>query len=173
MGVSSPDPLGGRAGWTGDSGGYITTVAQLPAAANGQNIQLRWRFGADNNTAPAGGGWDVDTVKVNGSYTCTIVDHFTRSPFDFDGDNKTDISIFRQDMSRWWISRSSDNAVAATALGFGDDIVVPADYTGDGKADIAVWHAVEGKWYIIRSEDGFVFLIPVWSERRYSDAGRL
>ena len=80
LGVSTPNPLGGRAGWTGDSGGYITTIARLPVTANGQNVQLRWRFGADNNGAPAGGGWNVDTIQVVGSYLC-----FTMSPVEVSG----------------------------------------------------------------------------------------
>ena len=50
----TPNPLNGRQGWTGSSGGFITTTAKLPAAAAGQNVQLRWRFGADDNTAGQG-----------------------------------------------------------------------------------------------------------------------
>ena len=73
LGVSTPNPLGGRSGWTGDSGGYITTVARLPVAARGQNVQLRWRFGADSNGAPAGGGWNVDTIQFSGSYACSLL----------------------------------------------------------------------------------------------------
>ena len=73
MGVSTPNPLGGRAGWTGDSGGYITTVARMPASAAGQLVQLRWRFGTDNNTAPANGGWNVDSIQVAGNFSCSAV----------------------------------------------------------------------------------------------------
>jgi hypothetical protein len=57
------NPLGGRSTWTGSSGGYITTTANQPAAAQGQNIQLRWRMGSDNSTA--GTGWFVDTILLN------------------------------------------------------------------------------------------------------------
>ncbi|MFM9903196.1 MAG: M36 family metallopeptidase [Pyrinomonadaceae bacterium] len=73
MAVSTGNPFGQRAGWTGNSGGYITSVVRLPAAANGQNIQLRWRFGADSNTAPVGGGWNVDTIQFAGNYGCAPV----------------------------------------------------------------------------------------------------
>jgi len=72
LGVSSPNPLGGQGAWTGDSGGYVTTVARLPAAASGQNVQLRWRFGADSNTAPTGGGWNVDSIQVSGNFACSF-----------------------------------------------------------------------------------------------------
>ncbi|MFL6374395.1 MAG: M36 family metallopeptidase [Pyrinomonadaceae bacterium] len=71
------NPLIGRAAWTGSSGGYVTTIAQLPAVANGKLVQLKWRFGADNNTAPASGGWWIDTVSLSGaafvtSYSCLV-----------------------------------------------------------------------------------------------------
>ncbi len=65
----SNNPIEGRAAWTGDSGGFITTTARLPAAAAGQNVVLKWRFGADNNTAAV--GWWVDSIQVAGAYTCS------------------------------------------------------------------------------------------------------
>ena len=40
------NPLGVRPAWTGNSGGaYITTTVNMPAAAAGQNVVLRWRMG--------------------------------------------------------------------------------------------------------------------------------
>jgi endonuclease I len=39
------NPLAGRQAWSGNSGGFITTAVNLPAAAAGQDIQLRWRCG--------------------------------------------------------------------------------------------------------------------------------
>src|SRR5206468_4167595 len=58
-------------GWRGTSASFpafITTVANLPATALGQNVQLRWRFTADSSVA--GTGWYVDTVSVGGGFTC-------------------------------------------------------------------------------------------------------
>ncbi|MFN2501791.1 MAG: M36 family metallopeptidase [Pyrinomonadaceae bacterium] len=72
MGVSAPNPLGGRAGWTGNSSGYITTVARMPAAAAGRNVRLRWHFGTDSNSAPAGGGWSVDSIQFAGEFACSV-----------------------------------------------------------------------------------------------------
>jgi hypothetical protein len=159
LGVSQPNPLGGRTGWTGDSGGYITSSVQLPASAAGQNVQLRWRFGADNNTAPAGGGWDVDSIRVVGSYTCSTVDIFARPPFDFDGDRKSDISVFRPGPAEWWIQRSSGTTVAAQ-FGSSTDEIVPGDFTGDGKTDIAFFRPSTGEWFVLRSEDGSFYSFP-------------
>jgi hypothetical protein len=63
------NPLAGRPAWTGSSGGFITTIATLPAGLAGQSIQLRWRFGSDNSTGAT--GWYVDTISLTQvSYVC-------------------------------------------------------------------------------------------------------
>lgn len=51
-------------GWSGASGGFVTTEAYLPIAATGTNIQLRWSF---YNSASASGNssaWTIDTVSI-------------------------------------------------------------------------------------------------------------
>jgi hypothetical protein len=64
------NPLPNRAAWTGLSGGtaaaptYITTVVNLPAAAAGQNIQLKWRQGSDSSVAPTNPGSRIDSVTI-------------------------------------------------------------------------------------------------------------
>lgn len=57
------NPIGGRDAWNGNSGGYVTTIVDVPAAAIGQNVQLRWRFATDSSVA--GTGWSVDTIELN------------------------------------------------------------------------------------------------------------
>ncbi|MBS1787203.1 MAG: M36 family metallopeptidase [Acidobacteria bacterium] len=54
--------------WTGDSGGYVTTVIQLPASAAGQNIQLRWIAGSDCSVGST--GWRIDTISISGNASC-------------------------------------------------------------------------------------------------------
>jgi len=46
------NPLAGQPAWSGNSGGFITTVVNLPAAAAGQNVQLRWRCASGNTPPP-------------------------------------------------------------------------------------------------------------------------
>jgi uncharacterized repeat protein (TIGR01451 family) len=66
---SYSNPLAGRQAWSGTSGGFITTLVNLPAAASGQTIQLRWRCGSDSSVS--GTGWYVDTVSITASsYAC-------------------------------------------------------------------------------------------------------
>jgi hypothetical protein len=67
----SGNPLGGRSAWGGDSGGWITTTVNLPAAAAGQSIQLRWGCGTDELNATSVTGWYVDTISLrDASYAC-------------------------------------------------------------------------------------------------------
>ena len=97
------------------------------------------------------------TAPLDTTTTATTV----QSPFDFDGDGKTDIGIFRPDSGAWWINASSTSATSAVQFGQSSDKLVPADYTGDGKTDIAVFRPSTGFWYILRSDDnsfyGFAF----------------
>ena len=62
LSASFGNPIGGRQAWTGNSLGYITSSVNLPVAANGQNIQFRWRIGTDNLVAAA--GWSIDQAVV-------------------------------------------------------------------------------------------------------------
>lgn len=158
-------PLGGRNAWSGNSNGYLTTIVRLPAAASGQNIQLKWRFGADDNVSGIGPspGWNVDGISVIGSYTCQAPPSTSAVRADFDGDGKTDPSIFRPSDGGWWILGSTAG-VSSVTWGFGTDLLTPADYDGDGKTDVAVYrpgNSPSSSFYILRS-NGFVFEARNW-----------
>ncbi len=102
------------------------------------------------------------------STVLTIIDNEStppnnRKPFDFDGDSKTDIGIFRPSNGQWWINRSSNNQTVAVQFGTSSDKLVPADFTGDGKTDVAFWRPSTGEWFIIRSEDNSFYAFPFGS----------
>ncbi len=83
-----------------------------------------------------------------------------KSPFDFDGDSKTDISIFRPTSGQWWIQRSQTAVTNVFTFGTSSDKLVPADYTGDGKTDVAFFRPGSGEWFILRSEDASFYSFP-------------
>ena len=58
-------PIAGRMAWSGNSGGYINTVANLGPHVIGQTIKLRFRLGTDQ--ALAVGGWRIDTLSITGA----------------------------------------------------------------------------------------------------------
>jgi hypothetical protein len=62
-------PIAGRAAWSGNSGGFITTIVSLPPELG--NAVLRWRMASDNSGSSE--GWRVDTTNV-------IWCHFTGTP---------------------------------------------------------------------------------------------
>jgi hypothetical protein len=68
------NPFAGRQAWSGRSGGFITTAVNLPAAAAGQNVQLRWRCATDNSVSST--GWYIDTISIGDLSCCTgVVNH--------------------------------------------------------------------------------------------------
>ena len=55
-------PIAGRLAWSGNSGGYITTIANLGPNVAGQTVKLRFRMASDISVAAI--GWSVDTISV-------------------------------------------------------------------------------------------------------------
>lgn len=156
LGDAASNPLTGRQAWAGNSGGFITTTVQLPSAANGRNIQLRWRFGADNNTALT--GWNIDTIQINDSYSCSYSPGGggrVKSRADFDGDGKSDLSVFRASQGNWYLVLSS-GGITVLRWGVDGDQPIASDYDGDGKADAAIFRPTSGNapdFYILNSSD--------------------
>jgi PKD repeat protein len=72
------NPLGGRNAWSGYSGGFITTIVDLPPAALGQTVRLRWRCGSDTNVGST--GWYVDSVSIGGLACCLNAPTITMQP---------------------------------------------------------------------------------------------
>ena len=76
----------------------------------------------------------------------------TRAPFDFDGDGRTDVAVFRPSNGNWYLNRSAAG-FSAVQFGAAEDLIAPADYDGDGKTDIGVFRPSNGTWYRINSQN--------------------
>lgn len=72
---------------------------------------------------------------------------------DFDGDNRTDLSVFRPGVGVWYLQQSY-LGFKAVPLGSAGDIPVAANYDGDNQYDIAVFNA--GVWTVLQSLDNTV-----------------
>jgi Predicted solute binding protein len=55
-------PIAGRQAWSGNSGGFITTLVDV--SFNGHTIVLRWRMASDESTSSQ--GWRIDSVYIFG-----------------------------------------------------------------------------------------------------------
>jgi CSLREA domain-containing protein len=106
--------------------------------------------------APGGNGSDIGAFERQPDDRAS-----SDVPFDFDGDGKTDVGIFRPGANaEWWIQRSSNSSVLAAQFGTTGDQPVPADYTGDGKTDMAFFRPSTGQWFVLRSEDFSFYGFP-------------
>jgi hypothetical protein len=61
-------PIAGRAAWTGNSGGYVDTFAQMPLSALGRTVRLRFRVATD--CSGAGTGWRIDSIEISDNIGC-------------------------------------------------------------------------------------------------------
>jgi uncharacterized delta-60 repeat protein len=86
----------------------------------------------------------------NGAFALARVLLNSKVRFDFDGDGRSDVSVFRPSDSVWYLNRSTQG-FSATQFGLATDKIAPADYDGDGKTDIAIFR--DGVWWRINSGD--------------------
>ena len=101
---------------------------------------------ADQRGMPRNGGVDI------GAFEQQPGDPSFRTTFDYDGDGRSDFSVFRPSDSTWHLAYSGDGTYHVRQLGAAGDKIAPADYDGDGSTDTAVYRPSEGKWYLFRSE---------------------
>jgi parallel beta-helix repeat protein len=82
-----------------------------------------------------------------------------RAAGDFDGDGRTDLTIYRPSDGGWYIKRSTQNFSNAGAAffqwGLSTDIPLKADFDGDGISDLVVYRPSEGGWYVRYSSLGY------------------
>ena len=83
-----------------------------------------------------------------------------RSSADFDGDFRTDLTIFRPSTGVWYTSNSSNGTNRIQQFGLNGDQPVSEDYDGDNITDAAVFRPSTNVWYFYRSSDATVGIVP-------------
>ncbi len=73
---------------------------------------------------------------------------------DFDGDGRTDFSVFRSSNGDWNIENSSDSSPSTLNWGLPGDVITPGDYDGDGKTDHSIFRPSTGTWWSVLSSNG-------------------
>jgi uncharacterized repeat protein (TIGR01451 family) len=144
---------------TGSGAGNINDVVNLPSGASvtytlSATIDRAAR-GTLTNTAgvaPPNGVTDPNP----GNNTATDTDALLKNerPVDFDGDGKSDLTVFHGADGLWYIKSSLTNTVNTVGYGGSGYVPVAADYDGDGKTDLAVYHPPSGLWFIRSSSTG-------------------
>jgi uncharacterized delta-60 repeat protein len=121
-------------------------------------IVNNFRFGirrlmltADNQILVGGSFATYNGVARNSIAKLRLAPLLSKTPFDYDGDGKTDVSIWRPSDGLWYIIQSGLQSMSVRGWGNNGDKPVPADFDGDGKTDLAVWRPSDSNWYIINS----------------------
>jgi hypothetical protein len=102
--------------------------------------------------APHNETWGGVTFNIDGNISDSLVagPAIARNKnADFDGDGKTDISVFRPDSGIWYLLYSSNSAFTGIQFGNGTDTLAPADFDGDGKTDTSVFRPSDGTWHVL------------------------
>jgi hypothetical protein len=76
---------------------------------------------------------------------------------DFDGDGKTDLSVFTPTGGNWHIETSSNGSLSDTSFGIQGDVITPGDYDGDGRSDLSIFRPSTGTWWFRYSSNPTAF----------------
>lgn len=133
--------------------------ATLATAFNLDNAAVNgsWSLYVNDDASPDSGSLAGWKLKID-TFACVVCRacRATGARSDFDGDGRSDISVFRPGEGIWYLNRSTAG-FAAVNWGLSGDRIVPGDFDGDGKDDIAIFRpsddANQPDFYVLRSSD--------------------
>jgi len=106
-------------------------------------------------------GGDVGTIQ-GWKITFTAIDFVCAQPqlnavrADFDGDGRTDLSVWRPTEGNWYLQQTTDG-FQTVSWGLNNDRIQPGDFDADGEADFGVYRPSNNTWYgILSSNNTFV-----------------
>lgn len=106
-------------------------------------------FYAAGNAANSDGG-------TGGDYIYTTSASMLAGPAiaNFDGDQKSEVSVYRPSNGVWYSIDSASGNARIIQWGISGDLPAAGDYDGDGITDQAVFRPSNGTWYVIKSAGG-------------------
>jgi hypothetical protein len=135
-----------------NASGDVSLLSRTPSSATtttGVSDSFRTPISADGAVVAAQSvatNLVAGQIDENGTSDVFVFHRRPSSPAamaDFDGDARSDISVFRPASGSWLIRN-----LPTVFLGAEGDIPVPCDYDGDGATDAAVFRPSVGGWYI-------------------------
>ena len=142
---------------------WSTTVGSRPALFGTDQIVVD----PDRNQVLASSGGFVVALNASngapsgrlamGSPTGIALPRRLRVFGDFDGDGKTDPTIYRPSTGLWAMLNSRGNYTTSRTVSWGlsTDVPQPGDYDGDGKTDPAIFRPSTGLWAILYSSTNY------------------
>jgi hypothetical protein len=98
------------------------------------------------------GGIGINSPLAEGSVSVRgLAIGGNRAVVDYDGDGRTDYSVFRLTNSTYYVLLNGSGGTIFQPFGQSDDFQTPGDYDGDGKTDFAVWRESVGTFFVLRS----------------------
>jgi hypothetical protein len=142
----------------------LTNSGRFLVTANGGTRNLSvFQVNASTGSLTSVGVQPVNTLGVSGKVTGVAFASNASNPGDFDGDGKSDVTVYRPSTGQWIILKSGVNFTIhqTRSWGVSGDIDVPRDYDGDGRIDPAVFRPSTQNWYFTMSSSNFA-MIASW-----------
>jgi len=138
IGANDPFVAPAPAGPYGNPATAGTATFASVYGSSGANMNGEWKLFLVDDAIGDGGslaGWSLTFEATD--FVCSPGSTELKSRADFDGDGKTDFSVFRPSDGNWYLNRSTAGFNAIN-WGTAGDRLVPGDFDGDGKTDTAV-----------------------------------